>query len=58
MIFRLNIHWVYFPSIGNIEKAMPALDNLPNWLKRFMGEIANIPKYDSLFLMINAMLRI
>ena len=68
-VFRLNVHWVNFPSQRvradrrkttgthsrprDVEKAMPTFNNLPNWLKRFMGAIANIPEYNSLFLMIN-----
>ena len=42
--------------MARVEKAMPTFNNLPNWLKRFMGAIANIPEYNSLFLVVNNLL--
>jgi hypothetical protein len=32
---------------------VPTFYNLPNWFKKFMRVIANIPEYNSLFLMIH-----
>jgi tRNA(fMet)-specific endonuclease VapC len=40
----IGIHRIYFPSISNIPKTMPAFDNLPNGFKSIIRAIADLPK--------------